>query len=89
VKVAGKTGSLNGKDPDGRYEWFIGVAPVDRPTIAIAVVSVQAPLYWVSASQVAAEVLKVIFCPKGVCSPAAAERWGETSPGSELARNAG
>jgi cell division protein FtsI/penicillin-binding protein 2 len=89
VKVAGKTGSLNGKDPDGRYEWFIGVAPVDRPTIAIAVVSVQAPLYWVSASQIAAEVLKVIFCPKGVCSPAAAERWEEASPGSELARNAG
>jgi cell division protein FtsI/penicillin-binding protein 2 len=79
VKVAGKTGSLNGKDPDGRYEWFIGVAPVDRPTIAIAVVSVQAPLYWVSASQVAAETLKVIFCPKGVCSPAAADRWREAS----------
>jgi cell division protein FtsI/penicillin-binding protein 2 len=89
VKVAGKTGSLNGKDPDGRYEWFIGVAPVDRPTIAIAVVSVQAPLYWVSASQVAAEVLKVIFCPKGVCNPAAAERWEEPPPGSELARNQG
>jgi len=89
VKVAGKTGSLNGKDPDGRYEWFIGVAPVDQPTIAIAVLSVQAPLYWVSASQLAAEVLKVIFCPKGVCSPAAAARWEETSPAGELARNAG
>jgi hypothetical protein len=80
VKVAGKTGSLNGKDPDGRYEWFIGVAPADRPTIAIAAVLVQAPLYWVSASQVAAEVLKVVFCPKGVCSAAAAERWGEALP---------
>jgi cell division protein FtsI/penicillin-binding protein 2 len=80
VKVAGKTGSLNGKDPDGRYEWFIGVAPADRPTIAIAVVSVQAPLYWVSASQVAAEVLKVVFCPKGVCNAAAAENWGEAFP---------
>ena len=79
VKVAGKTGSLRGKDPDGRYEWFIGVAPVDRPTIAIAVVSVQAPLYWVSASQIAAEVLKVIFCPKGVCSSDAADRWREAS----------
>jgi len=89
VKVAGKTGSLNGKDPDGRYEWFIGVAPAERPTIAIAVVSVQAPLYWVSASQVAAEVLKVIFCPKGVCDEAAAARWMETSPSGELARNAG
>jgi cell division protein FtsI/penicillin-binding protein 2 len=89
VKVAGKTGSLSGKDPDGRYEWFIGVAPVDRPTIAIAVVSVQAPLYWVSASQVAAETLKVIFCPKGVCSAAAAERWSEASPPSVAAIDSG
>ena len=55
------------------------MAPAERPTIAVAVVSVQAPLYWVSASQVAAEVLKVIFCPKGVCSPAAAARWREPS----------
>ena len=85
VKVAGKTGSLNGKDPDGRYEWFIGVAPVDRPMIAIAVVSVQAPLYWVSASQVAAETLKVVFCPKGVCSSAAAARWREASAPSVAA----
>jgi cell division protein FtsI/penicillin-binding protein 2 len=89
VKVAGKTGSLDGEDPDGRYEWFIGVAPVDHPTIAIAVVSVQAPLYWVSASQVGAEVLKAIFCPKGVCYPAAAERLREPSPSGELARNEG
>ena len=59
------------------------------PLIAIAVLLVQAPLYWVSASQVAAEVLKVIFCPKGVCSPAAAARWEVTSPGGELVRNAG
>jgi hypothetical protein len=66
---------VNGKDPNGRYEWFIGVAPAERPKIAIAVVSVQAPLYWVSASQVAAEVLKVIFCPKGVCSPDQGDRW--------------
>lgn len=69
IKVAGKTGSLNGHDPDGRYEWFIGVAPAERPTLAVATVAVQGPLYWMSASQMAAEVLKVAFCPKGVCSP--------------------
>ena len=38
VRVAGKTGSLSGKDPTGRYEWFIGVAPADSPRVAIAVV---------------------------------------------------
>ncbi len=69
IRVAGKTGSLNGRNPDGRYEWFIGLAPVERPTLAVATVAVQGPLYWMSASQLAAEVLKVAFCPKGVCRP--------------------
>lgn len=88
--VAGKTGSLDGQDPDGRYEWFIGVAPVERPSIAIAVVAVQAPLYWVSASQIAAEVLKVVFCPQGVCREAAAERWRDTAPlSASVVENAG
>ena len=67
--MAGKTGSLNGRNPDGRYEWFIGVAPAEQPTLAVATVAVQGPLYWMSASQMAAEVLKAAFCPKGVCRP--------------------
>ena len=69
IEVAGKTGSLNGTNPTGRYEWFIGVAPADEPRLAVATLAVQGPLYWMSASQLAAEVLKVAFCPKGVCSP--------------------
>jgi len=77
IDVAGKTGSLSGVEPTGRYEWFAGVAPVRQPVVAVAVVSVQGPLYWVSASQVAAEVFKLLFCPKGVCSPDAGERWGD------------
>jgi hypothetical protein len=67
VTVAGKTGSLNGTDPDGRYEWFIGVAPAEAPRIAVATLAVQSDLYWMSASQLAAEVFKVALCPKGVC----------------------
>ncbi|MCP3984397.1 MAG: hypothetical protein GY723_08405 [bacterium] len=69
IDVAGKTGSLNGTDPTGRYEWFIGVAPAEAPRIAVATVAVQGPLFWMSGSQLAAEVFKVAFCPKGVCSP--------------------
>jgi hypothetical protein len=68
VRVAGKTGSLSGKDPDGRYEWFVGVAPADRPQIAIATVLVQGHLWWRNASQIAAEVLKGVFCEKRRCS---------------------
>jgi cell division protein FtsI/penicillin-binding protein 2 len=67
IQVAGKTGSLSGRDPDGRYEWFMGVAPADQPEVALAVVLVQGPRWWRSASQIAADVLKQRFCPKTTC----------------------
>ena len=73
--MAGKTGSLSGKDPDGRYEWFVGVAPADRPQIAIATVLVQGHLWWRNASQIAAEVLKGVFCEKRSCTPERGERF--------------
>jgi hypothetical protein len=75
VSVAGKTGSLSGRDPDGRYEWFVGVAPADNPQIAIAVLTVQGKLWYATSSQLAAEILRQVFCPKGVCSASAAQRW--------------
>ncbi len=67
VQVAGKTGSLNGVDPAGRYEWFAGVAPADDPKLAIAVVVVQQQRVWMHASQVAGEVLERVFCAKRTC----------------------
>ena len=79
VPVSGKTGSLNGTDPKGRYEWFIGVAPAGEPKLVVATVAVQGPRWWWSASQLAADVLRKAFCPKGRCSPDAVDRF--TSPG--------
>ncbi|MBW2372629.1 MAG: hypothetical protein JRF70_08845 [Deltaproteobacteria bacterium] len=67
VRVAGKTGSLSGRDPDGRYEWFAGIAPADAPEIAVAVVLVQGDLWWRNASQIAAATLKAHFCPDRTC----------------------
>lgn len=80
VTVAGKTGSLSGKSPDGRYEWFIGVAPADSPRIAVAAVVVQDGLWWRNASQVAAEVLHSVFCEKNDCRPEYAQRYIQVSP---------
>jgi cell division protein FtsI/penicillin-binding protein 2 len=76
VTVAGKTGSLSGKDPKGRYEWFIGVAPADAPQVAVATLVVNRGKWWRSASQVAAEVLQAMFCGEGTCrrGPAVAAR---------------
>jgi len=89
VDVAGKTGSLSGKDPDGRYEWFVGVAPADAPRIAVATVVVQGDLYWRTASQVAADVLRGVFCDGGDCDPENAERFVRVPPSvTALARGA-
>jgi hypothetical protein len=74
IQVAGKTGSLNGTEPDGRYEWFTGVAPADHPTVAIAVVVVLQQRYWLHASQLAGEVLRSYFCESGSCTGEAPSR---------------
>jgi len=75
VQVAGKTGSLSGTDPKGRYEWFVGVAPADHPEIVVAVLMVQSDQWWRSASQIAAEVLQGVFCEGRKCSPDLVARW--------------
>jgi cell division protein FtsI/penicillin-binding protein 2 len=68
IRVAGKTGSLSGRNPTGRYEWFIGLAPADgEPQIALATVVVQNDLWWRNASQISAAVMKTWFCPEHTC----------------------
>lgn len=62
IPVAGKTGSLNGDDPPGRYEWFIGFAPADKPEIAVAAVVVNNGSIWhFGGSDTAALVLREHF----------------------------
>ncbi len=75
IDVAGKTGSLRGTAPPGRYEWFIGVAPADRPRLAIAVLLVQGRRWHTTPSRIAADVLYKAFCEEGVCSADLVERW--------------
>jgi len=67
IRVAGKTGNLTGNAPSGRYEWFVGVAPADRPRVAVAVLQLQSDLWWVRSSELAADVFAAIFCEKRDC----------------------
>jgi cell division protein FtsI/penicillin-binding protein 2 len=67
IPVAGKTGSLNGLNPDGHYEWFIGLAPADEPRVAVATLVVNRGKWRRSASQVAADVLREVFCSGAAC----------------------
>jgi penicillin-binding protein A len=58
VRVAGKTGTLSGSDPYRGYTWFVGFAPADAPTIAVAAVVVNTPEWRIKASYVAREALR-------------------------------
>ena len=67
VKVAGKTGNLTGSSPQGRYEWFMGVAPAENPRVAIVVLQLQSNLWWSKSSELAADLLSEIFCERKRC----------------------
>jgi cell division protein FtsI/penicillin-binding protein 2 len=61
IRVAGKTGTLNGRDPYRAYGWFVGVAPVERPEVAIAVLIVNEPQWRIKSAPAAARILQKYF----------------------------
>jgi len=87
VKIAGKTGSLTGRDPAGKYEWFVGVAPADAPALAVATVVVHGDLYWRGGAQLAADMLRRAFCPEGRCRAENAARWLRSSASATAVRS--
>ncbi|MCB9612238.1 MAG: penicillin-binding protein [Sandaracinus sp.] len=58
IVVAGKTGTLSAERPYRGYTWWVGFAPADNPTIAVAAVVVNTPLWRIKASYVAREALR-------------------------------
>ena len=75
IDVAGKTGNITGSDPYGRYEWFLGLAPASDPTIAVVVLQLQSNLWWSRSSELAANVLRSVFCNREGCNRALADRF--------------
>jgi cell division protein FtsI/penicillin-binding protein 2 len=61
IAVAGKTGSLDRKDPYLSYSWFVGFAPAERPEVAVAVLLGNGADWRVKAHQVARELLSGYF----------------------------
>lgn len=80
IEVAGKTGNLNGSNPSGRYEWFFGVAPANDPKIGVVVMQVHGHLWWARSSELAANILREVFCERSSCRPELALRF--TGPDS-------
>jgi peptidoglycan glycosyltransferase len=61
VKVGGKTGSLTGFKPRGRYDWFVGFGERDDQKIAFAVLCINKEKWYVKSSRLAREMLEFYF----------------------------
>jgi len=61
ISIGGKTGSLRGKNPKGRYTWFVAMAPLENPEIVVAAMVVNDPVWHITAPQVAKEGLSAYF----------------------------
>ena len=53
IEVAAKTGTLSSERPFRGYTWWVGFAPADAPTIALAVVVINDPEWRIKASDAA------------------------------------
>ncbi len=58
IAVAGKTGSLSAESPYRAYSWWVGFAPADKPTIALAALIVNTPKWRIKSSFLAREALR-------------------------------
>ena len=58
IRVAGKTGTLSSERPYRGYTWFVGFAPADAPTIAVAALIVNTPEWRIKAAYAAREALR-------------------------------
>ncbi len=58
IDVSGKTGTLSTESPYRAYSWWVGFAPSEEPTIALAILVVNQPLWHIKANQVAVDALR-------------------------------
>lgn len=63
VRIAGKTGTLEGKGY--LFTWWVGFAPADKPEVALSVLVANRGDWRVKATQVASDLLRVHFVEKG------------------------
>ena len=63
VKVGGKTGSLTGFKPKGKYDWFVGFGEKGDRKIAFAVLCINKEKWYVKSSRFAREMMEYYFRP--------------------------
>ncbi|MEM7196292.1 MAG: penicillin-binding transpeptidase domain-containing protein [Pseudomonadota bacterium] len=61
VTVGGKTGSLTGHQPPGKYDWFVGYAYRGDKKIAFAALCINKEKWYVKSARLARELLEFYF----------------------------
>lgn len=61
VVVGGKTGTLNGTEPNSQYTWFVGNAEGSTRRLSFAVMVANGPLWRVKAPTLARQVLQIAY----------------------------
>ena len=61
LNVGGKTGSLTGMDPPGKYDWFVGYAQNGKEKIAVAALTIHQKLWRVKSSYLARKAIETYF----------------------------
>jgi penicillin-binding protein A len=61
VDVGGKTGSLTGYDPKGKYDWFVGYARYNEHRIAVAALTIHEKHWRVKSSYLARRAIENYF----------------------------
>ncbi len=72
VEAGGKTGSLNGTNPKGKTDWFVGYARLGTRMLALSVVTVNKDYWKVKSSYVAQRLIKKYFKDEVIMSTAQA-----------------
>jgi cell division protein FtsI/penicillin-binding protein 2 len=61
VNICAKTGSINGKDPEGSYSWFAAYAPAEDPKIALVALVINQDKWKIKASFLGEQALEAFF----------------------------
>ncbi|WP_424946352.1 penicillin-binding transpeptidase domain-containing protein [Candidatus Spongiihabitans sp.] len=64
VNVGGKTGSLTGFKPRGKYDWFVGFGENGNQKIAFATLCINKEKWYVKSTRFAREILEFYFAPQ-------------------------
>lgn len=61
MKIAAKTGSIDGDNPKGRYSWFAAFAPAEQPRIALVALVINGDKWKIKASNLGEQALTEFF----------------------------